>query len=244
MGKTVEKDNPFGLTDKQLLFCSYYLGLVDGSEKETMFNGNKSAIAAGYKENNARTVASENLTKLDIQRHLSYLRAKIVKFQLRSPEALKTELENISVARVTDLLDIKSGLIKIGETEDKKPIFDLQQRIILKDSDDWGDLSSAISEISESKDGKIRIKLHNKTSAIETLMRLHDQFPKRVIKLPGPKDMPDEGTVGGTNYIFFLPEEGVELIPPDAQPVKVIKKKEKLSAADLIKQSITNNKKG
>lgn len=246
MGKTAEKDNPFGLTDKQLLFCSYYLGLVDGSEKETMFNGEKSAIAATYSEKTAKIIASQNLTKLNLQRHLSYLRGRIVKFQLRSPEALKAELENISVASVTDLLEIKTGLIKVGGT-DKEPVYEMQQRIILKDSKDWGGLTSAIQEISESKDGKIRIKLHNKTAAIETLMRLHDQFPKRmpVIKLPGPKEIEEVADAGGlgTNYIFFLPEEGVELVAPDAQSKKPVKKEEKPSAADLIKQSINKNRK-
>jgi len=242
MGKTDEKNNPFGLTDKQLAFCNYYLGLIDGSEKETMFNGRKSAIKAGYSVKSAKFIASENLTKPNLQRHLKYLRSKIVKFKLRSPESLKSELENIAVANVTELLDVKSIFVKVGETKDEKPIYDLQQRIILKDSKDWGDLSSAVSEISETKNG-IRIKLQNKTAAIETLMRLNDMFPKRTIKLPGPKDKPEEGTTGsGVNYVFFLPEEGVELIPPDESP-KEIKKEKSTNAADLIAASIKNKKK-
>lgn len=52
------------LTDKQEAFCREYI--ID-------FNATQAAIRAGYSENSARSVGSENLTKPDIQDFLAKL---------------------------------------------------------------------------------------------------------------------------------------------------------------------------
>lgn len=52
------------LTDKQKRFCEEYL--ID-------LNATQAAIRAGYKPKNARSSASENLTKPDIQQYLQQL---------------------------------------------------------------------------------------------------------------------------------------------------------------------------
>lgn len=56
------------LTPKQQRFCEEYM--VD-------LNGTQAAIRAGYSDNTARAIASENLTKLDIQAEIVKLKAKI-----------------------------------------------------------------------------------------------------------------------------------------------------------------------
>lgn len=55
------------LTDKQKMFCQEYI-------KD--FNGTRAAIAAGYSKNTARAIASDNLTKLDIQEYLKKIMKK------------------------------------------------------------------------------------------------------------------------------------------------------------------------
>lgn len=52
------------LNDKQKQFCNEYL--ID-------FNGTQAAIRAGYSEKTANRIASENLSKLDIQAYLKEL---------------------------------------------------------------------------------------------------------------------------------------------------------------------------
>lgn len=53
-----------GLNEKQKIFCQEYI--ID-------FNGTRAAIVAGYSKKTARSMASENLTKPDIQQHLKEL---------------------------------------------------------------------------------------------------------------------------------------------------------------------------
>lgn len=52
------------LNEKQKQFCNEYL--ID-------FNGTQAAIRAGYSEKTANRIASENLSKLDIQQYLKEL---------------------------------------------------------------------------------------------------------------------------------------------------------------------------
>ena len=52
------------LNEKQKQFCNEYL--ID-------FNGTQAAIRAGYSKNSANRIASENLSKLDIQQYLKEL---------------------------------------------------------------------------------------------------------------------------------------------------------------------------
>lgn len=56
------------LTDKQQKFCEEYL--ID-------LNATQAAIRAGYSEKTANRIASENLSKLDIQEYIKELQDKI-----------------------------------------------------------------------------------------------------------------------------------------------------------------------
>lgn len=58
-----------GLTDKQKMFVHHYL--ANG------YNGNQAAISSGYKENSARQMANENLTKPDIVQYKSKLMSEL-----------------------------------------------------------------------------------------------------------------------------------------------------------------------
>ncbi len=55
------------LKEKQEKFCAEYLACGNATE---------AALKAGYSKKNARTIGSENLTKLDIQRRIQELREK------------------------------------------------------------------------------------------------------------------------------------------------------------------------
>lgn len=59
------KDKSTGLTDKQEKFCQEYL--ID-------LNGTQAAIRAGYSEDTAQEIASQNLSKLIIQNRVSELK--------------------------------------------------------------------------------------------------------------------------------------------------------------------------
>lgn len=62
------KNEEIGLTDKQERFCQEYL--ID-------LNGTQAAIRAGYSEDTAKVIASENLTKPYIKKRIKVLQEQI-----------------------------------------------------------------------------------------------------------------------------------------------------------------------
>jgi len=62
------ENKEIGLTDKQERFCQEYL--ID-------LNGTQAAIRAGYSESSAKEIASENLTKHNIQERIKALQEQI-----------------------------------------------------------------------------------------------------------------------------------------------------------------------
>jgi phage terminase small subunit len=60
---TLRSGEEISLTDKELLFCNYYLG-------ECNKNGTQSVIKAGYSKKTAASIAAENLRKPHIQKYL------------------------------------------------------------------------------------------------------------------------------------------------------------------------------
>ena len=111
-----------GLTDKQRRFCEEYV--ID-------WNGKRAAIAAGYSENTAKQIATENLSK-------PYLKDYI--------EEIKNDLSRLS--GVTALRNIKE-LAKIAYSN----VLDLKRN--WHDFKKWEDLledeKAAISEITHSE---------------------------------------------------------------------------------------------
>lgn len=94
------------LTDKQEMFCREYL--ID-------LNATQAAIRAGYSENTARKIGSENLTKPDVQNRIAELKLE------------RNEQVNIDAAYVLrrlveiDQMDVLDILLPNGEL---KPIKD------------------------------------------------------------------------------------------------------------------------
>lgn len=80
--------NETTLNDKQIKFCNEYL--ID-------LNATQAAIRAGYSEKTARFIASENLTKPNIQKYISELQEGIKKRNKISQDEI-----------VQDLIEIKN----------------------------------------------------------------------------------------------------------------------------------------
>lgn len=141
------------LTQKEEAFCQAYL--ID-------FNGAKAARLAGYSENTAKEIASENLTKPHIQARISQLRLEMGKGFNITRERIAQEL----------------ALIAFGDT---KILFDETGQ--LKSPDQWDDegriISSyeeSITEFGDEKTGGTKtvkkVRQWEKTKAIEALSKL------------------------------------------------------------------------
>lgn len=243
------ESNPYGLTDKQLDFCKFYIGL----KGDCKFNGTESAIQAGYSKKSAYSVASENLRKPEIVNHLEFLSNQIRIKAEKTPDDAIRELESIAFSNPLSYLDVITANVKVGEDKTGKPRFEIKQTIVLKDSSQWPG-AAAIQEIAQTKDGTIKIKLHNKASALDSFLKLWDQFPARKVKseITGKDGEPIE-TTAPAQLVFFLPKDLPELIPPTDSPKPEPKQKEpekpkpqqtdsQKQALELVKSLINKNK--
>lgn len=91
------------LTPKQLKFCKEYL--ID-------LNGRQAAIRAGYSEKTANEIASENLTKPNIQHYIAEQKEKRNNILEINGLAVLKELRNFAFSDVTELMDVDFAKIK------------------------------------------------------------------------------------------------------------------------------------
>lgn len=97
-----EKSKPDNLSPKQIAFCHEYL--LD-------FNGAAAAVRAGYSKKTARTIASNQLTKVNIRNYLKTLQAQLALKHEVSKDLVVTELKHIGISDVRKLFD-SSGCLK------------------------------------------------------------------------------------------------------------------------------------
>lgn len=130
------------LTEKQKRFVAEYL--VD-------LNATQAAIRAGYKDNTARSIGAENLTKPDIQAAIQKAMADREGRTEISQDAVVKELAAIGFARATDYVEIEGPLVGIKSTQ--------------------GMTDQQVAAIASVKQGNfgIELKLYDKVRALELL---------------------------------------------------------------------------
>ena len=118
------------LTDKQQRFCEEYL--ID-------LNATQAAIRAGYSENTAQQIGSENLSKLVIQQYISkYKESKSKELNITLNDMLEIELSIAKKGRDNDRLKAIDQISKklgfySADNEQKKSV----TNISLKDMIDF-----------------------------------------------------------------------------------------------------------
>ncbi len=156
------------LTRKQEFFCREYL---------TDFNATQAAIRAGYSEDTAQQISSENLSKPVIQSRIEQLINERAAALTLTQERILHELQRIAFADPRSVMDWGPDGVKL------KPSEDLTE-----------DQSAIVAEASQttSKDGgSIKIKLNDKQKALELLGRhlgmFNDKIEQTVKNAPGEK---------------------------------------------------------
>lgn len=94
------------LTPKQEQFCLEYL--VD-------LNATQAAIRAGYSEDSARNIASENMAKPDIQARIAQLQAERIEKTKIDAAWVLTRLADEATADIADLYDENGNLLPIRD---------------------------------------------------------------------------------------------------------------------------------
>lgn len=146
------------LTDKQLAFCREYV--ID-------FNGAQAAIRAGYSPNGADVTAARMLKDERIQHEISHLTArKAERADIQADEVIG-RLSAIARADIRDVIDW--GYEEIVDDEG------IKRNIPYVKPKNSGDLppeiSVAVAEVSMSKQGTFKVKMHDRSAALEKLMR-------------------------------------------------------------------------
>lgn len=165
------------LTDKQRLFCIYYI---------KYFNATKAAIKAGYSKDTAGEQGYQLLQKTSIQTEIQKLKQAKLNRAMLSEDDIFQKYIDIAFADIGDYL-------KFGQEEQKvwsmnedgsfKPVIDPEtgeQKIRkynfvnLHESEEVD--TTIISEVSEGKDG-VKIKLQDKMRALQWLSDRMDLLP-------------------------------------------------------------------
>lgn len=97
------------MTKKQKRFIEEYL--ID-------LNATQAAIRAGYKPGTAYSIGSENLKKPEIKAGIDKAMAERSKRTGINQDRILLELARIGFAKITDVVDPKTGKIKEGALED------------------------------------------------------------------------------------------------------------------------------
>lgn len=158
-------DNFSGLSDKQRIFCLEYAA---------SWNGTRAAIKAGYSEKTARAIASENLTKPNIQAYIKHIQSDIAAAAGVSAFRNLMELTKIAYTNPTDIResweqlkdwesipdDVKAGIAEVVT------VSKVLRRV--GGGDESEDENSGLVQTLET----VKVKMHDKLKALDMINRM------------------------------------------------------------------------
>jgi len=146
------------LNTKQQRFVEEYL--ID-------HNATQAAIRAGYSKRTAGSIGEENLKKPEIKAAIDAGLEELRKKAAVTVEQIIAEYKRIAFADIKNFLEFKTVKAIVGHDKDGSPIFGYQNIVEVKPSDKVD--GRVISEVSISKDGTFKFKLHDKKGALDAL---------------------------------------------------------------------------
>ena len=161
---STKKDPQTGLTAKQAAFVEEYL--VD-------LNATQAAIRAGYSKKTANFLGMENLRRPHVAAAIKMaMDERSQRTKITQDDVLRSWFA-IATADIRDVVEWKMGALGSEEQEAILPT------LRARDSADLPpNISSAIADVSMSRDGTIRVKMHDKMRALDSLARHLGMFEK------------------------------------------------------------------
>jgi len=197
--EVLEVDNP-ELTEKQRLFCIYYI---------KYFNATKAAVKAGYSKDTAYSQGPRLLENVEVQNEIKRLKAAKFKGAFLEKEDLLQKYIDIAFSDITDYLDFGQeevqvmgafGPLKIkyedGEEKELKKVVNV---VKFKESIEVD--GTIVSEVKQGKDGA-SIKLQDKMKALDFLSKhigLLDIEAQEKIKIAREKLEIDKAKINNGN---------------------------------------------
>lgn len=147
-------DKTLDLTDKQIFFCREYL--ID-------LNATQAAIRAGYSQETAGSIGSENLTKPEIQDYIQDLKEKRSKRLEITSDKVLIELGKIAFSDLRKVYGVDGQLLPIQSIDDDtagaiSALKSYEEKVTPPDSDEQ------IIQITNRE-----VKLHDKIRALEMI---------------------------------------------------------------------------
>jgi len=192
------------LTPKQRIFCKEYL--ID-------LKATPAAARAGYKY---PAYGRQLRTKTHVLEYIEELLLKREKKSGKTGDDVIEELIKIGFANITQYSEITTKLIHLGKRKvggKMQDVYGNRQFIRLKDTDEWTE-TAAVQELSQNKDGTLKIKLYDKKSALTDLGK-HFGLIKDLHEHTGKDGGPIETT---TKVIIGLPGKNPLNPHPEEKP--------------------------
>jgi len=151
--------NDVKLTAKEEMFCHQYILLL---------NATKAAINAGYSEKTARSIGSQNLTKLNIQKRIKHLQDNLAESLEISKAWVLMQHKKIASAN--------AGQLRDGWME-------------LKDYDQLTEEQKEVIQEITTKDGKfgteVKVKLYDKQRSLDCICEMLGFYAPAKTELTG-----------------------------------------------------------
>ncbi len=168
------------LTAKQLRFVEAYL--IDP-------NGTKAAIAAGYSPNSAAVEASRLLNNAKVAAELAG-RRKLLEVQTGiTPQRVLQELAKLGFSDIRSVVAWRANVQSMKEDEETgEPVLEVTNEVVITDSAALtDDAAAAILEVSQTKDGALKVKMHDKLGALVKIGQHLGMFRPASADEPGKK---------------------------------------------------------
>lgn len=169
------------LTAKQSRFVEAYL---------LEPNGTKAALAAGYSQTGAAVEASRLLTNPKVVAELERRRAILEVKSGVTPERIMTELAKIGFSDIRQVIEWRAHVTGLEEDDEGEPRVNVANEVTIKDSSELTDeVAASIAEVSQTKDGALKIKMHDKLGALTKMGQHLGMFrPASLPETPGKKE--------------------------------------------------------
>jgi phage terminase small subunit len=184
------------LTEKQARFIEAYL--IEP-------NGKRAALAAGYKEAGAAVEASRLLNNPNVAAELER-RRKLLSIKTGiTPERVLAELGKLGFSDIRQVVEWQTREVFDGP----EPIAHSEASVAIKPSEQISDdAAAAISEVSQTKDGCLKVKMHDKLGALVKIGQHLGMFRTVQAEEPGKKEQAEQNAKGaqkGSDWDGLLP---------------------------------------
>lgn len=148
---TLRNGEEIRLSEREKMFCEYYLGSANK-------NATQAAILAGLSERTARSQAQRMLTKADIKKFLDNKTAPLMEALGITQERVLRERMNMAFTNLTDLVDNDWNLLPKDKIDPKHYAalnqVTIKEKVLMQQGDEEGGGVVLSRDISFKTDGK------------------------------------------------------------------------------------------